>query len=153
MHWLACCDGVRCLKPRRRIQKKFRSLSVTHNSDISPGISETKFMVSDTSFVQWKLSLKNLSEFLFPSRLDWLRYFAGGICILLAKVNKFCWLGRIFVSYYCIESNITMQPTPSFPRSIPTIIEVSGTNATLALCRWSASTLRCRSYPNLKEFK
>ena len=78
--------------------------------------------LSDTSFNQWKLSLRNLSEFLFPSRLDCLRYFAGGICILLAKVNKFCWFGRIFVLYYCIESNITMQPTPSFARSILTII-------------------------------
>ena len=32
MHRLTCRDGLRCLKPRRRIQQNFRSLSVMQNS-------------------------------------------------------------------------------------------------------------------------
>ena len=112
-----------------------------HVRDISPGISETKFMPSSLRhfFVQSKL---NLSECLFPFRLD-----------LLRKKNSCCWFRWVFVVYYWIESNLTMKPTPHFPRSNITIIKVSGTNASLSLCRWSESTLRCSSCPNLKEFK
>ena len=102
-------------------------------------------------FCSVKFIIKEFVLMFISSRLDWLRYFAGGICILLARVNKFCWFRRIFVLYYCIESNITMQPTPYFPRSILTVIKVTRANNSLTLCCWWVSTLRCRSYPNLKE--
>ena len=95
-------------------------------------------------FCSVKLIIEEFILMFISSRLDWLRYFARGI-------KKFCWFCRIFVLYYCKESNITMQPTPHYPRLILTVIKVTGADASLALCRWSASTLRCRSYPNLKE--
>ena len=123
--------------------------------DISRIISETRFMPSSRRRFFFFQSTLNLSWCLFPFRLDWLRYFAGGICILIEKVNKFCWFRFVSVLYYCVESNITMQPTPYFPRLILTIIKVSETNTSFTLRRWSASALRCicRSCPNLKEFK
>ena len=54
VHWLAGCDEVRCLKPRRRIQKKFRSLSVTQNSlkitHFNSGVSMRTRLFSSTLY-------------------------------------------------------------------------------------------------------
>ena len=54
VHWLACCDEVRCLKPCRRIQKKFRSLSVTQNSlkitHFNSGVSMRTRLFSSTLY-------------------------------------------------------------------------------------------------------
>ena len=123
-------------------------VSVIH-SDISPGISETKFMVSQTPLL--------ISEnYHWRSYLNFYFLPASIASLFCGRDMLFTWKSDLLLNRRTATWNVfvnTMQPTPSFPRSILTIVKVTGADATLALCCWSASTLRCRSYPNLKEFK